>query len=71
VHVLKYCVVLLQSMLRDLLGMTPRILDTRFRRAPVRLPIRVAAGLLGRGLATRSLRPAGHSVTAVYRKRSP
>ena len=69
-HVLRYSTIVVESALRSVLGLSPRLLDTRLRSTVPRLPIRLLAGFLARGFAIESLRPRGHSVTVVFRKLS-
>lgn len=67
-HIRAYSVTLIENCLNRVLGRRHRSLDLAFASVLVKAPVRLFSLFLERGLMDRSLRPAGHSVTVVYRK---
>jgi SAM-dependent methyltransferase len=67
-HVRSYSVGLIQNGLNNLLHRRQRSMDALFDSVVVKAPIRLCSLFLEKSLQDRALRPAGHSVTVVYRK---
>jgi 2-polyprenyl-3-methyl-5-hydroxy-6-metoxy-1,4-benzoquinol methylase len=67
-HLRAYSVALIENSMNRALGRRQRSLDAAFENLLVKAPVRLLSRLLERGLKDKGLRPAGHSVTIVYRK---
>jgi 2-polyprenyl-3-methyl-5-hydroxy-6-metoxy-1,4-benzoquinol methylase len=67
-HLRGYSTTLIENALNGFLGRAQRSLDSSFASWFVKAPIRIASLFLERGLRVAALRPAGHSITVVYRK---
>jgi SAM-dependent methyltransferase len=67
-HIRGYSTALIENSLNSLLGRPQLSLDSTFASWFAKAPIRAASLFLEGGLRVAALRPAGHSVTVVYRK---
>jgi SAM-dependent methyltransferase len=67
-HVRAYSTALIENSLNRCLRRRHRTLDSMTNWFPVKAPVRALSLFLERGLKCPALRPAGHSVTVVYRK---
>jgi SAM-dependent methyltransferase len=67
-HVRAYSTALIENSLNRCLRRRHRTLDSMTNWLPVKAPVRALSLFLERGLKCPALRPAGHSVTVVYRK---
>jgi SAM-dependent methyltransferase len=68
-HVRLFARCVAQASLARLLGGSPRLLDVRLRSPLAEIYVRPLAALVRRAFREPSLRPAGHTVMAVYVKR--
>jgi SAM-dependent methyltransferase len=67
-HVRAYSVALIENSMNRVLGRRQHPLDAVLGSVLVKAPVRLLSLFLERGLMDKALRPAGHSVTVVYRK---
>jgi SAM-dependent methyltransferase len=69
-HVEPYTAAIAQNALRKTLHMEQTTLDARLYAAPVRILLRALNRPLSQGLTDPRMRPDGHTVAAIYEKRS-
>ena len=67
-HIRGYSMALIENSVNAILGRKPRTLDSLFASVFVKAPVRLVSLALEKGLSYSALRPAGHSITAIYRK---